>query len=164
MKRNVLYVVTIILVIITCICFVVYYSFLKKDKIKNMLEDSNAQTELLYNIYQDALNSYDYSDYTINPDSSALKNVITAENFNDEQTSKLKSLFDNINQMEKPQVENDIYTYTFSLSYDQNKHKLTITNKNNRSGNTFVYKINIKDNNLTFEKEEVEEPKTETEL
>lgn len=164
MKRNVLYVITIILVIATCICFAIYYSFLKKDRIQNMLKDSNAQVELLYNIYQDALNSYDYSDYTINPDSSALKNVITTQDFSDEQKAKLNELFDNINSKPKPQVENDIYTYTFSVSYDSKKHKLVITNKNNRSGNTLSYTIDIKDNSLVFEKDPIEEPKTEEEV
>lgn len=140
MKKYILIIITLLVVVIIAAIFTFSHVQNNLDKV---LKDENIQVDTLIDIYKDAIERNKIDNLILGE--SALKNIITNENFKDENILKIKSI--EKNDADSKEI------YTLYISYSQSKQIVTVTtiDDDSRRKNTNEYKLYIKNGKLEVE-------------
>ena len=139
--KNIKIIMPIILIIIILAIILTYIGIeVNKQKINNIIEDEAKQVQTLKAIYKDFLKNCDGN---ILLDKSTLKNIITGNNFSEENKNTLKQIETNLG--------NSHFTYTLYINYNTNTRvlKLTLEGTDTSIFST-SYKLNVKNSNITY--------------
>lgn len=139
--KNIKIIMPIILIIIILAIILTYIGIeVNKQKINNIIEDEAKQVQTLKAIYKDFLKNCDGN---ILLDKSTLKNIITGNNFSEENKNILKQIETNLG--------NSHFTYTLYINYNTNTRvlKLTLEGTDTSIFST-SYKLNVKNSNITY--------------
>ena len=139
--KNIKIIMPIILIIIILAIILTYIGIeVNKQKINNIIEDEAKQVQTLKAIYKDFLKNCDGN---ILLDKSTLKNIITGNNFSEENKNILKQIETNLG--------NSHFTYTLYINYNTNTRvlKLTLEGTDTSIFST-SYKLNFKNSNITY--------------
>lgn len=139
--KNIKIIMPIILIIIILAIILTYIGIeVNKQKINNIIEDEAKQVQTLKAIYKDFLKNCDGN---ILLDKSTLKNIITGNNFSEENKNILKQIETNLG--------NSHFTYTLYINYNINTRvlKLTLEGTDTSIFST-SYKLNVKNSNITY--------------
>ena len=139
--KNIKIIMPIILIIIILAIILTYIGIeVNKQKINNIIEDEAKQVHTLKAIYKDFLKNCDGN---ILLDKSTLKNIITGNNFSEENKNILKQIETNLG--------NSHFTYTLYINYNINTRvlKLTLEGTDTSIFST-SYKLNVKNSNITY--------------
>lgn len=121
-----------------------------QNKLDKILEDENVQVNTLIKIYKDVIEKNVLEidkEANIILDESTLKNIVTGENFTDENIIKIKSVERN--------DKNSEITYTlYKSSYSKNFTIITVVSSDGEDRRTVKYKFYVKDGNVEFELKE----------
>lgn len=135
----------ILIIILIAICVIIFglWIVFKSNSIDKLIEDENVQVDTLINIYKDVVERNKEANIILGE--SALKNIITKENFTDENTLKIKSV-------EKNSAEFNV-TCSLYKSYSKSKHVVTVTviGDDGKTRNTEEYKLYVKDGKVEVE-------------
>lgn len=139
--KNIKIIMPIILIIIILAIILTYIGIeVNKQKINNIIEDEAKQVQTLKAIYKDFLKNCDGN---ILLDKSTLKNIITGNNFSEENKNILKQIETNLG--------NSHFTYTLYINYNTNTRVLTLTLEGtDTSIFSTSYKLNVKNSNITY--------------
>lgn len=140
MKKYIFIIITLLVVVIIAAIFTFSHVQNNLDKV---LKDENIQVDTLIDIYKDAIERNKIDNLILGE--SALKNIITNENFKDENILKIKSI--EKNDADSKEI------YTLYVSYSQSKQIVTVTtiDDDSRRKNTNEYKLYIKNGKLEVE-------------
>lgn len=139
--KNIKIIMPIILIIIILAIILTYIGIeVNKQKINNIIEDEAKQVQTLKAIYKDFLKNCDGN---ILLDKSTLKNIITGNNFSEENKNILKQIETNLG--------NSHFTYTLYINYNINTRvlKLTLEGTDTSIFST-SYKLNVKNSIITY--------------
>ena len=139
--KNIKIIMPIILIIIILAIILTYIGIeVNKQKINNIIEDEAKQVQTLKAIYKDFLKNCDGN---ILLDKSTLKNIITGNNFSEENKNIIKQIETNLG--------NSHFTYTLYINYNINTRvlKLTLEGTDTSIFST-SYKLNVKNSNITY--------------
>ncbi len=152
MKKK--YFIILILILIVIILGVILIGVKKlnnKDIDKEVLKNEDNQVTALVDIYNDFFNSFNMEEHNIYLDKSCYKNLITGEEFTQENKEILK-------QFEKEKAENTFENIIY-ISYNSDDDIITIemnskviNSDNNSSSHKQRYKLYTNDNKITFER------------
>lgn len=115
-----------------------------QNKLDKLIDDENVQVDTLINIYKDIIEKN--SEKNIILDESALKNMVTRENFKEENILKLKNV--------ENKSESSEDTYLLQMSYSKHFVTVTIISNDGKERSTGKYKLYIKDKKVEFELKE----------
>ena len=115
------YKVIILILFIVSISIIITLLTLYKfhtNNVNKLLEDEEKQVEILDKIYQDFIKNFNTEYINIKLDESALKNILTNDNFNEDNITKLKNI--------EKKYENSQVTYTLSIQYSYSTQELNV--------------------------------------
>lgn len=140
MKKYIFIIITLLVVVIIAAIFTFSHV---QNNLEKVLKDENIQVDTLIDIYKDAIERNKIDNLILGE--SALKNIITNENFKDENILKIKSI--EKNDADSKEI------YTLYVSYSQSKQIVTVTTIDDdaRRKNTNEYKLYIKNGKLEVE-------------
>ncbi len=144
MKSKINILILLCLIIFITLISVVISSF-NKNNINRLLKDENIQADILFDIYNDMLNEFSTDNLNIVLDQSAIKNILTNEEYRKENVLKLKRIEKNI--------EDSNRTYTISINYSKKTSTLMITITEN--GGSYMkanqkYKLYVKKGKINY--------------
>ena len=146
MKSTLTPISTIILIIIIALVLAMIFIF-GTNNYDKLIKNENVQIAVLSNIYKDVLTTINTNDGNISLDTSALKNIITNEEFSESNSLKLKNI-------EKIDEDKEI-TYTIYTKYLEETHTISIEIIQDDIGymkHTQEYKLYYEDGKINFER------------
>ena len=113
-------IIILILFIVSISIIITLLTLYKFDtnNVNKLLEDEEKQVEILDKIYQDFIKNFNTEYINIKLDESALKNILTNDNFNEDNVTKLKNI--------EKKYENSQVTYTLSIQYSYSTQELNV--------------------------------------
>lgn len=147
MKKTIHILIPTIIVGIIAVTLVLLNTQNRLDKI---FEDENVQVNTLINIYKDVIEKNVLEidkEANIILGESALKNIVTGENFKDENIIKIKNV-------EKNDKNSEIMYTLYKSSYSKNFIIITVESSDGEDRRTVKYKLYVKDGNVEFELKE----------
>ncbi|MBQ8380170.1 MAG: hypothetical protein IJX34_05060 [Clostridia bacterium] len=141
MKKYII--LTCIIIIVLVISIVSLRNYMQYNKI---LSDENKQVDVLKDIIGDFKNAFSLENMNIYLDESSLKNLIDNVKYTDNNIEKLRTC-EVIN-------DNNSLEYIMYFKYAPKENILTITLKEKQSERMYLqrYKLDVKDNKITFER------------
>lgn len=146
MKSKLIPISIIILIIIIALVLAMIFIF-GTNNYDKLIKNENVQIAVLSNIYKDVLTTINTNDGNISLDTSALKNIITNEEFSESNSLKLKNI-------EKIDEDKKI-TYTIYTKYLEETHTISIEIIQDDIGymkHTQEYKLYYEDGKINFER------------
>ncbi len=146
MKSKLIPISIIILIIIIALVLAMIFIF-GTNNYDKLIKNENVQIAVLSNIYKDVLTTINTNDGNISLDTSALKNIITNEEFSESNSLKLKNI-------EKIDEDKEI-TYTIYTKYLEETHTISIEIIQDDIGymkHTQEYKLYYEDGKINFER------------
>lgn len=153
MKSKFIPITLIFLIIIIALVLALFFIFGNNNSnVDKIIENENVQIAVLTDIYVDVLSTINTDDGNIVLDNSALKNILTNEDFSEEGILKLKSV-------EKTNEDTNI-TYTIYSKYLSTTHTLSIEIIKDGTGymkHTQKYTLSVDNGKINFERDELGE-------
>ncbi len=143
-KTNVMILVCLAMIISLILIAMLLFN---KNNINRLLKDEDIQVDMLFEIYNNMLNEYNIDNINVVLDESALKNLLTNEEYKEENILKLKRIEKNI--------EDSDSIYTISMQYSKKTYMLTIDitkSKGSYMKTTQKYKLEVKDGKITYQR------------